>query len=98
MYRRKETEMGKKPNKPKIGVVLTAEARKALKNEQIQLFLQKGRYFNCDSVSQEGFFLHMKLRFPDEEELVTEISIPIAYVLYMVSAEAQARLGFGEGN
>lgn len=90
--------MSKKPNKPRIGVVLTAEGREALQNESIKLFLQKGRYLNCDSVSQDGFFLHMKLRFPDEEELVTEISIPIRYVLYMVSAEAQARLGFIEDN
>ena len=90
--------MSKKLNKPKIGVILTAEAKEALQKEPIQLFLHEGRYFNCDSVSQDGFFLHMKLRFPDNGEMVAEVSIPISYVLYMVSAEAQARLGFNKND
>jgi hypothetical protein len=90
--------MANKQNKLRIGVVLTAEARKALRSEPIQLFLQDGQYFNCDSISQDGFFLNMKLRLPEEGALVAEISIPISYVLYMVSAEAQARLGFSKGN
>jgi hypothetical protein len=90
--------MANKPNKTKIGVVLTAEARKALRNEPIQLFLREGQYFNCDSISQDGSFLNMKLRLPEEGELVAEITIPISYVLYMVSAEAQARLGFSKEN
>ena len=86
--------MANRQNKLRIGVVLTAEARKALRSEPIQLFLKEGQYFNCDSISQDGFFLNMKLRLPEEGELVHEITIPISYVLYMVSAEAQARLGF----
>jgi hypothetical protein len=90
--------MASKQNKPRIGVVLTAEARKALRGEPIQLFLKDGQYFNCDSISQDGFFLNMKLRFPEEGELVAETSLPISYVLYMVSAEAQARLGFSKEN
>jgi hypothetical protein len=90
--------MANRQNRPRIGVVLTPEARKALRSEPIQLFLQDGQYFNCDSISQDGFFLNMKLRFPEEGELVAEIAIPISYVLYMVSAEAQARLGFSRGN
>jgi hypothetical protein len=90
--------MASKQNRPRIGVVLTAEARKALRSEPIQLFLQDGQYFNCDSISQDGFLLNMKLRFPEEGELVAEIAIPISYVLYTVSAEAQARLGFSKGN
>ena len=90
--------MANRQNRPRIGVVLTAEARKALRSEPIQLFLQDGQYFNCDSISQDGFFLNMKLKLPDEGELVAEIAIPISYVLYTVSAEAQARLGFSKGN
>ena len=89
--------MANRQNRPRIGVVLTAEARKALRSEPIQLFLQDGQYFNCDSISQDGFFLNMKLKLPEEGEVVAEIAIPISYVLYMVSAEAQARLGFGKG-
>jgi hypothetical protein len=86
--------MANRQNKLRIGVVLTAEARKALRSEPIQLFLKEGQYFNCDSVSQDGCFLSMKLKLPEEGELVHEIAIPLSYVLYMVSAEAQARLGF----
>jgi hypothetical protein len=88
--------MVNRQNKLRIGVVLTAEARKALRSEPIQLFLKEGQYFNCDSISQDGFFLNMKLRLPEEGELVHEIAIPISYVLYMVSAEAQDRLGFNK--
>jgi len=90
--------MANRQNKLRIGVVLTAEARKALRSEPIQLFLKEGQYFNCDSISQDGFFLNMKLRLPEEGELVHEIAIPISYVLYTVSAEAQARLGFRKEN
>jgi hypothetical protein len=90
--------MANRQNKLRICVVLTAEARKALRSEPIQLFLKEGQYFNCDSISQDGFFLNMKLRLPEEGELVHEIAIPISYVLYMVSAEAQARLGFSKEN
>jgi hypothetical protein len=90
--------MANRQNKLRIGVVLTAEDRKALRSEPIQLFLKEGQYFNCDSISQDGFFLNMKLRLPEEGELVHEIAIPISYVLYTVSAEAQARLGFSKEN
>ncbi len=90
--------MANRENKLRIGVVLTTEARKALRSEPIQLFLHDGQYFNCDSISQDGSFLNTKLKLPEESELVAEIAIPISYVLYMVSAEAQARLGFGEKN
>jgi len=90
--------MANRQNKLRIGVVLTAEARKALRSEPIQLFLKEGQYFNCDSISQDGFFLNMKLKLPEEGELVHEIAIPISYVLYTVSAEAQARLGFSQEN
>jgi hypothetical protein len=84
--------MANRQNKFRIGVVLTAEARKVLRSEPIQLFLKEGQYFNCDSISHDGFFLNMKLKLPDEGEVATEISIPLSYVLYVVSAEAQARL------
>jgi hypothetical protein len=88
--------MANRQSKLRIGVVLTAEARKVLRSEPIQLFLKEGQYFNCDSISQDGFFLNMKLKLPEEGELVHEIAIPISYVLYMVSAEAQTRLGFNK--
>ncbi len=90
--------MANRQNKLRIGVVLTAEARKALRSEPIQLFLKEGQYFNCDSISQDGFFLNMKLRLPEEGDLIHEIAIPISYVLYTVSAEAQARLGLSKEN
>ena len=90
--------MANRQNKLRIGVVLTAEARKVLRTEPIQLFLKDGQYFNCDSISQDGFFLNMKLRLPEEGELVHEIAISISYVLYMVSAEAQVRLGLSKEN
>jgi len=90
--------MANKLHKTRIGVVLTADARKVLRSEPIQLFLKDGQYFNCDSILQDGFFLNMKLRLPEEGELVHEIAIPISYVLYTVSAEAQARLGFSKEN
>jgi len=67
--------MANRQNKLRIGVVLTAEARKALRSEPIQLFLKEGQYFNCDSISQDGFFLNMKLKLPEEGELVHEIAI-----------------------
>lgn len=90
--------MANRQNKLRIGVVLTADARKALRSEPMQLFLKDGQYFNCDSISQDRFFLNMKVRLPEEGELVHEIAIPISYVLYMVSAEAQVRLGLSKEN
>jgi hypothetical protein len=57
--------------------------------------------FNCESVKQNGFFLDMKLSFtqsslPLEAHLdrLIEVSIPLHFVLYTITGDAQKSLGF----
>jgi hypothetical protein len=41
-------------NKPKFAVVLTKEAIKLLKDENISLNLVKGKYFVCEEIEASG--------------------------------------------
>jgi len=79
--------------KPRIGVVLTSEARTALEDEPVRLFLREGRHFNCDSIDQDGYLLHMEVREPDTDDAF-RVTIPIQFVLYIVSTETGSMLGF----
>ena len=81
--------------RPKIGVVLTSEARTLLADENLGLLLRDGRYFNCVSAHQDGWFLNMKVEDPSGLlPTLAEISIPLRFVLYMLSADVASRLGF----
>jgi hypothetical protein len=80
--------------KAKIGVILTVEGRGLLANE-LRTLMRDGRYFNCVSVQQDGSFLNMKVEDPSGKlPTLAQISIPLHFVLYMVSADAASRLGF----
>ena len=61
--------------------------------------MKTGSHFNCESVEQNGRFLRMRVEYEEkvkEEKrtVVFEVELPIDFVLYMVSAEAQKKLGF----
>ena len=85
--------------RPRIGVILTQEARQALKDESIQILLNEGRYFNCDSIQDDGYFLLMKVASSVKgTDFVVEVSIPKHFVLYTLSADALRVLGFQQEN
>ena len=88
-----------RPNKTRIGVVLTADARKVLRSEPIQLFLKEGQILQLRfHFTGRLFSQHEVEASRKKESCLHEIAIPISYVLYMVSAEAQARLGLSKEN
>lgn len=77
--------------------MLTREAREILQEEAIHLFLVEGNHFNCESAEQIGGLLRMRILYPKEGDAAPEtfeIEIPLSFVLYTVSAEARAVLGF----
>ncbi|MEW5842211.1 MAG: hypothetical protein AB1775_03000 [Bacteroidota bacterium] len=76
-------------------IILTSEAREILKNETIGRSLIDGRYFNCVEYNQNGYFLTMVFEHADEElgEFTTEISIPIHFVLYIISDDSTKKIG-----
>lgn len=81
--------------KPRVGVILTNEARDILKGDPVHFFMIDDRYFNCDSVQQDGYFLLMKITAKVENRSFSvEVSIPSQFVLYMLSGEANTVLGF----
>jgi len=87
-----------KPNKPKIDVVLTDAGRAALLTEPIGLLISDSSMFNCTTVQQDGAFLNMKVADPTGRiKTIIDVSIPLHFVLYMVSADAGTALGF-KGN
>ena len=88
--------------KPKIGVVLTHEARQVFQDEAIRFFIKEGTYINCESVEQNGYFMDLKVSFsqtdlPNVDELkehIAVLSIPSHFVLYLISGDANKALGF----
>ena len=74
---------------PKFAVVLTNEATKLLKDENISLNLVKGRYFICEEIDPAGNYFYMKLSSsgspPIFEPHSWEISVPHHYILYVLS-------------
>jgi len=83
--------------KPKIGVVLFPEAIECLKDEPMgQVLMKDGRYFNCETAEQVGNFLNMKIKFQalDKTTVSAEVSIPINFVMYMLSVEDNSKIGF----
>ncbi len=90
---------------PKIIVVLTPDARENFKDEPLHLFITRGTYFICESAEQNGSFIDMKLYSPPDETVAVsgavsgkhighDVSIPIHYVLCMVSNKMYKRFGF----
>jgi hypothetical protein len=84
--------------KTRVEVVLTPEAVEALTQVGGPLVhsLKEGKYFNCFSVEQEGYFLHLDMpeRFSSDGRF--RASIPLSYVSYMISAVSETGLGFRE--
>ena len=86
---------------PRIGVVLTETAIDSFKNAPIKTIIKKGKYFNCESIKQNGYFLDMVIStsIPELGELSTPeynvtLSIPIHFVLYIISGADDKILGF----
>jgi hypothetical protein len=75
--------------KPKFAVVLTNEAIRLLKDENISLNLVKGKYFVCEEIEPSGNYFYMKLSGgttpPILEPHLWEISVPHNYILYVLS-------------
>jgi hypothetical protein len=86
---------------PKIGVVLTKDAINMLNDAPIKTLLRKGKIFNCESIKQNGYFLDMiispsipDLGKPLDPENNFILSIPIQFVLYIISGADDKILGF----
>ena len=77
-------------NKPKFAVVLTKEAIKLLKDENISLNLVKGKCFICEEIEASGNYFYMKLSDGGAPPILAphlwEISVPHHYILYVLSA------------
>ncbi len=75
--------------KSKFAVVLTNEAIRLLKDENISLTLVKGKYFVCEEIEPSGNYFYMKLTHggvpPILEPHLWEISVPHNYILYVLS-------------
>ncbi len=81
--------------KQPVEVVLTQEARAILKDEPIQFTMKKGSYFICRAIEQDGAFLDMTVQAEQAGKLQDfKVSIPIGFVLYIVSDEDANALGF----
>jgi hypothetical protein len=82
----------------KIAVFLTAEARNLLAGEvTFQLLLQDDSYLNCESAEQNGEFIDLEVNqlHPTLKKTIkAKISIPGRFVLYMLSFQSDAALGF----
>ena len=81
----------KKRNFPRVGVMLTKDAREALKNDPVSAHLQGGMYFNADKVDDHSsqYFLRLSVtsRIEPLVGVPMNISIPRHFVLYMLSAD-----------
>ena len=89
---------------PRTSVILTKDACESLADNAIIAFLKDGTYFNCESVEQNGYFLDMTISFSQsnipklkEKNINTVLSVPLHFVLYMISGEARKNLGFSAG-
>lgn len=81
--------------KVRVDVALTKEAREILKDEPIRLSLRDGCYFNCNAINQDGAFLDMTVEVESDGRIREfKISIPVRFVLYILSAETARTLGF----
>ncbi len=85
--------------KHRISVILTQEALSILKDQSS--IIKKEGYINCESVEQDGYFINLKVsvsqsKYPDDKinHHIFVLSIPVNYVLYMVSGDANKILGF----
>ena len=74
---------------PKFAVVLTDEAIRLLKDENISLNLVKGKYFVCEEIDSDGNYFYMKLSSSEAPPILAphewEISVPHHYILYVLS-------------
>ncbi|HVT57180.1 MAG TPA: hypothetical protein VHR45_02165 [Thermoanaerobaculia bacterium] len=81
--------------KQNVEVVLTREARGIFKDEPIQFAMKRGEYFICRAIEQDGAFLDMTVQVEQAGELQDfKVSIPVGFVLYIVSDEHASALGF----
>lgn len=80
---------------PKVFVTLTRAGQAEIESEPLAAFTLARSMFPCASVSQDGYFLSMKVIWTDEAvSKVVDVSIPLHYVQAIVSAEAETKLGF----
>jgi hypothetical protein len=84
-------------DKPKFAVVLTNEAIKLLKDENISLNLLKSKYFICEEIEASGNYFYMKLSNGRVPPILGphswEISVPHHYILYVLSGVTEKMLG-----
>jgi len=87
-------------SKIRYHVVLTKEGIAALINDRIiQTHLCDGRYFNCISVKQDGYFVNLLMKDRGIPELQIkpipfDISIPLHFVLCIVSVHQEKTFGY----
>lgn len=85
------------PKRSRVGVILTEEGRRALEGENIKTLLRDGRYFNCDWIQDDGYFILMAVtQRIGSDDVTLELTIPKHFVLYTMSKEGQKVLGFNK--
>ncbi len=78
-------------------VILTTEALSALQNEVVFPMLRDNKYFNCLKVEPNGYFTDLIVEFIiGGKKHLTELSIPSHYILYIISALQNKKIGFKE--
>lgn len=80
-------------NSKKVCLVLTPEGREVLKDDVISNMLKDGKYFLCSSMKQNGYFMDIKVSF-NEKSHIYDLSIPLRWVLYVVSLDLIKKIGF----
>lgn len=80
----------------KVSVVLTPEGINLFKDDIIKFLLKDGKYFICNSVKKKDYFMDMKV-FLDNESQIYDLSIPLKYILYVISYDVIKDIGFKEG-
>ena len=77
----------------KVCVILSPEGIERFTSNTIKPLLKDGKYFLCNSVQQNGYFLDMKVCCNDGNQIY-ELSIPLGYVLYIISFDVIKQYGF----
>ena len=90
-------------NAQRIGVMLTRDAQQIFGGPcGLAPYLNDGEYFKCESAEQDGYFLRLEVLPVERNKVVAgrplpvlNLSIPVNYVLYMLSApDDETLIGF----
>ena len=84
------------PDKSRVGLVLTPQARAMLRSDPLGELIRNDRFLDCDWVRlDDGYFVHARVAARiGEVDREMDIDLPKHFVLYLVSREIKKPLGF----